>query len=458
MEANDFKGRIAPYHWDAEAHWPAAPEPPADAPNVVVVLLDDVGFAQLGCFGSDIATPTFDRLAARRSALHQLPHHRAVLPHPGLRAHRPQPPQRRHGSHHRARHRLPRLRRPHPPLGRVPPRDAHARTATRPTPSASGTSRPRTRPTSAPAASAGRSGRGFERFYGFFEGETHQYAPALVHDNHQVPRPEVGRGRLPPHRGPRRPRHRVPRRPAPRRSRQAVLPLRRHRRVPLAPPGARRVDRALPRRTSTRGGTCGGSECLARQKADGIAPRVDRAVANGPSGCRRGTPCPTGPAPSTPASWRRSPRSCPTPTTRSAGSSTTSSATGELDNTIFMVLSDNGACSEGGPGRLAERHPHLERAWPSRWTRRSSGSTRSAGPGSTTTTRGAGRWRATRRSGAGSARSTRVAWPTRSSCTGRAAWATVGDQGCAASTCTPSTSSPPSSRPSGSMRPRPSGA
>ena len=34
------------------------------APNVLVVLLDDVGFAQLGCFGSDIATPTFDRLAA----------------------------------------------------------------------------------------------------------------------------------------------------------------------------------------------------------------------------------------------------------------------------------------------------------------------------------------------------------------------------------------------------------
>ena len=37
---------------------------PEGAPNVVVVLLDDTGFAQLGCFGSDIETPTFDRLAA----------------------------------------------------------------------------------------------------------------------------------------------------------------------------------------------------------------------------------------------------------------------------------------------------------------------------------------------------------------------------------------------------------
>ena len=31
---------------------------------MLVFLLDDVGFAQLGCFGSDIRTPTFDRLAA----------------------------------------------------------------------------------------------------------------------------------------------------------------------------------------------------------------------------------------------------------------------------------------------------------------------------------------------------------------------------------------------------------
>ncbi|TYL55890.1 arylsulfatase [Nocardioides sp. BGMRC 2183] len=37
---------------------------PAGAPNVVVVVLDDVGFGQLGSFGADIATPTMDRLAA----------------------------------------------------------------------------------------------------------------------------------------------------------------------------------------------------------------------------------------------------------------------------------------------------------------------------------------------------------------------------------------------------------
>jgi len=40
------------------------PRPPAGAPNVVVIVLDDLGFGQLGCFGSDIATPNIDGLAA----------------------------------------------------------------------------------------------------------------------------------------------------------------------------------------------------------------------------------------------------------------------------------------------------------------------------------------------------------------------------------------------------------
>jgi arylsulfatase A-like enzyme len=38
--------------------------PPAGAPNVVIVVLDDLGFAQLGCFGGDVETPAIDRLAA----------------------------------------------------------------------------------------------------------------------------------------------------------------------------------------------------------------------------------------------------------------------------------------------------------------------------------------------------------------------------------------------------------
>ena len=37
--------------------------PPAGAPNVLVVLLDDVGFAASSAFGGPCATPTAERLA-----------------------------------------------------------------------------------------------------------------------------------------------------------------------------------------------------------------------------------------------------------------------------------------------------------------------------------------------------------------------------------------------------------
>ena len=33
-------------------------------PNVVVILADDLGFSDIGCYGGEIATPNLDRLAA----------------------------------------------------------------------------------------------------------------------------------------------------------------------------------------------------------------------------------------------------------------------------------------------------------------------------------------------------------------------------------------------------------
>src|SRR5207248_5152141 len=37
---------------------------PAARPNIVVILSDDMGFSDLGCYGGEISTPNLDALAA----------------------------------------------------------------------------------------------------------------------------------------------------------------------------------------------------------------------------------------------------------------------------------------------------------------------------------------------------------------------------------------------------------
>lgn len=45
--------------------WPKVPTAPAHAPNVLLIMTDDVGFGASSTFGGLIATPTFDQLASR---------------------------------------------------------------------------------------------------------------------------------------------------------------------------------------------------------------------------------------------------------------------------------------------------------------------------------------------------------------------------------------------------------
>src|SRR5262245_50882238 len=58
-----FGGRIGSSYADSEADIIALPTPPAGAPNVLLVLLDDVGFGQTSTFGGPVNTPTLERLA-----------------------------------------------------------------------------------------------------------------------------------------------------------------------------------------------------------------------------------------------------------------------------------------------------------------------------------------------------------------------------------------------------------
>lgn len=50
---------------ESRSWWPPSPEPPVGAPNVIMVLLDDMGFSDIGPFGAEVSTPTLDRLAAQ---------------------------------------------------------------------------------------------------------------------------------------------------------------------------------------------------------------------------------------------------------------------------------------------------------------------------------------------------------------------------------------------------------
>src|ERR1700710_93136 len=63
-QGTPFPGVIGRPADEASPAWPAPPRPGPDAPNVMIVVLDDTGFGQLGCYGSPIATPNLDGLAA----------------------------------------------------------------------------------------------------------------------------------------------------------------------------------------------------------------------------------------------------------------------------------------------------------------------------------------------------------------------------------------------------------
>ena len=59
----NFKGKVGKIFSTSEPDWPKPPTAPTGAPNVLVMLVDDLGFSDLGCFGSEIETPALDSLA-----------------------------------------------------------------------------------------------------------------------------------------------------------------------------------------------------------------------------------------------------------------------------------------------------------------------------------------------------------------------------------------------------------
>ena len=61
-----FKGVINVDVRDSEPDWGPfePPKAPDGAPNVVYIVLDDVGFSAMSCYGGPIETPNIDKIAA----------------------------------------------------------------------------------------------------------------------------------------------------------------------------------------------------------------------------------------------------------------------------------------------------------------------------------------------------------------------------------------------------------
>ena len=62
MTEPTFPGSIGDTVADSTPWWPSRHHD--RRPNLLVVLLDDVGFGDFGCYGSEIDTPTIVALAA----------------------------------------------------------------------------------------------------------------------------------------------------------------------------------------------------------------------------------------------------------------------------------------------------------------------------------------------------------------------------------------------------------
>ncbi len=186
-DPGDFGGVIGRTANDSTPWWPDPPDLDGK-PNVVLILFDDTGFAHFGCYGSDIDTPNIDRLAAggirynnfhttalcspTRAALLTGRNHHTV----GMRAvsnfDTGYPHQRGRISHNAAT------------LAEVLNAAGYMTHAI-----GKWHLCPMNETSMAGPFHDWPLQRGFDRFYGFLQGETDQFHPELTYDNHHIDPP-----------------------------------------------------------------------------------------------------------------------------------------------------------------------------------------------------------------------------------------------------------------------------
>lgn len=182
-----FGGRIGRTYRDSTPWWP---DPPAGlgGPNVVMIVLDDTGFAHFGCYGSELATPTIDRLAAH--GLRYTNFHTTALCSPSraslLTGRNPHAVGMRGVSNWNTG--FPHMR------GGISPRAATVAELLRAHGYATyAVGKWHLAPMEECSAAGPHTNwplqKGFDRFYGFLQGETDQFYPELTSDNSHIDPP-----------------------------------------------------------------------------------------------------------------------------------------------------------------------------------------------------------------------------------------------------------------------------
>jgi arylsulfatase A-like enzyme len=184
-----FPGAIGRTAEESSPAWPAPARAKVGAPNVVFIVLDDTGFGNLGCYGSPIETPHFDEIAASGLRFNNM--HTTALCSPSRSC---IVTGRNHHSNGMAC--ITELATGYPGYNGVMPFENGTLSEIL---VEQGYSTfmvgkwhltPSNHETAAGPYDRWPLGRGFQRFYGFLGGDTSQWYPDLVYDNHQVEPPK----------------------------------------------------------------------------------------------------------------------------------------------------------------------------------------------------------------------------------------------------------------------------
>ena len=185
-----FNGKIGATIDQSSPAWPAPRRTKKNAPNVLFIVLDDTGFGHLGCYGAPINTPNLDKLAKDGLLYNNM--HTTALCSPTRSCILTG---RNHHSNHVAA--IMELSTGYPGYDCYIPFEngflseilqqqgynTYCIGKWHLTPSE--------QTSAAGPYDRWPLGRGFERYYGFLGGDTSQYYPDLVYDNHQVKPPKT---------------------------------------------------------------------------------------------------------------------------------------------------------------------------------------------------------------------------------------------------------------------------